>query len=84
LRSYASIAKGTSARVSMLLFVEDRWQGRGLGLAMTCQLIDVARDKGIRLLFGAVMLENKPMLKLLRSLDLPSASIESEAPSTWR
>ncbi len=51
--------------------MEDRWQGRGLGLAMTYRLIDVARDKGIRLLFGAVMLENKPMLKLLRSLDLP-------------
>ena len=51
--------------------VEDRWQGRGLGLAMTYQLIDEARDKGIRRFYGLVMPENKPMLKLLRSLDLP-------------
>jgi hypothetical protein len=42
-----------------------------LGLAMTYKLIDVARGKRIRVLHGSVMLENKPMLKLLRSLDLP-------------
>jgi RimJ/RimL family protein N-acetyltransferase len=63
--------QGDTGKGEYAALVEDRWQGRGLGLAMTYRLIDVARDKGIRHLYGSVMLENKPMLKLLRSLDLP-------------
>ena len=51
--------------------VEDPWQGRGVGLGMTRQLINEARDRGIRYFYGLVMPENKRMLKLLRSLDLP-------------
>ena len=51
--------------------VEDRWQGRGLGLSMTRRLIVVARDRGVRCLYGVVMRGNKPMLGLLRRLDLP-------------
>jgi RimJ/RimL family protein N-acetyltransferase len=63
--------QGDTVKGEYAALVEDRWQGRGLGLAMSYQLID-ARDKGIRHLYGLVMLENKPMLKLLRSLNLPS------------
>jgi len=51
--------------------VEDRWQGRGLGLGMTRQLIEEARDRGIHYFYGLVMPENRRMLKLLRSLELP-------------
>ena len=51
--------------------VEDSWQGSGLGLAMTRHLIDGARDRGIRSFFALVKPENRSMLKLLRSLDLP-------------
>ena len=51
--------------------VEDRWQGSGLGLAMTRHLIDGARDRGIRSFYALVKPENRSMLKLLRSLDLP-------------
>jgi RimJ/RimL family protein N-acetyltransferase len=58
--------------------VEDPWQGRGVGLSMTRQLIDEARDRGIRALYGLVMPENQGMLKLLRSLDLPERESRSE------
>src|ERR671928_1659678 len=51
--------------------VEDDWQGRGVGLGLTRQLIHEARKRGIRVLYGLVMPENRGMLKLLRSLDLP-------------
>ena len=51
--------------------VEDRWQGRGLGVGMTRQLINEARGRGIHYFYGLVMPENRRMLKLLRSLDLP-------------
>jgi L-amino acid N-acyltransferase YncA len=58
--------------------VEDRWQGSGLGLGMTLQLIDEARDRGIRYFYGLVMPENRSMLKLLRSLDLPECERRDE------
>jgi L-amino acid N-acyltransferase YncA len=58
--------------------VEDHWQGRGLGLSMTRQLVAEARDRGIRSLYGLVMPENQGMLKLLRSLDLPESESRSE------
>jgi RimJ/RimL family protein N-acetyltransferase len=51
--------------------VEDSWQGHGLGLGLTRQLIHEARARGIHHLYGLVMSENRRMLKLLRSLDLP-------------
>ena len=51
--------------------VEDRFQGRGLGIALSRHLIEAARDNGLRRLYALVMRENKGMLHLLRSLDLP-------------
>src|SRR5215211_4434906 len=37
--------------------VEDRWQGCGVGMELTHRLIDEARDKGVRYLYGLVMRE---------------------------
>ena len=51
--------------------VEDRFQGRGLGIGLTRHLIEAARERGIRHLHALVMRENRPMLSLLRSLDFP-------------
>jgi GNAT superfamily N-acetyltransferase len=51
--------------------VEDRFQGRGLGIGLTRHLIEAARGRGIRHLHALVMRENRPMLSLLRSLDFP-------------
>ena len=58
-------------RAEYSALVEDSWQGRGLGQRMTRQLLDDARDRGIRYFYGLVMPENRRMLQLLRSLDLP-------------
>ena len=51
--------------------VEDRFQGRGLGIGLTRQLIEAARERGIGRLHALVMPENAGMLRLLQSLDLP-------------
>jgi RimJ/RimL family protein N-acetyltransferase len=51
--------------------VADRWQGRGLGTALTQRLLAVARDRGIRLVYALVLPENARMLNLLRDLALP-------------
>ena len=51
--------------------VEDRWQGRGLGLSLTRALVEAARERGVRHLHAYVLPENKVMLGLLRRLELP-------------
>ena len=51
--------------------VEDRMQGLGLGLALTRALIEAAQSRGVEKMHALVLPHNTPMLKLLRSLDLP-------------
>jgi RimJ/RimL family protein N-acetyltransferase len=51
--------------------VTDRWQGRGLGTALTDRLIAVARRNGINRLYALVLPENERMLHLFRDLHLP-------------
>jgi len=63
--------EGTIERAEYAAEVEDRWQGRGLGLALTRCLIEAALKRGIRVLTGVVLFENARMLNLLRGLGLP-------------
>jgi RimJ/RimL family protein N-acetyltransferase len=51
--------------------VEDRFQGRGLGIGLTRGLIEAARQRGIKRLHALVLRENSGMLRLLRSLEFP-------------
>lgn len=62
--------KGTD-KAEYAALVEDRMQGRGLGIGMTRYLIEAARERGIEHLYALVLPENRGMLRLLRSLDLP-------------
>lgn len=58
-------------RAEYAAVIEDRMQGKGLGVALTRHLIGAARQQGIERLYALVMPENRGMLHLLRSLDLP-------------
>jgi RimJ/RimL family protein N-acetyltransferase len=58
--------------------VEDRMQGRGLGLSLTRFLVEAARERDIRCLQALVLPENKQMLRLLRSLGLPESWNQEE------
>jgi GNAT superfamily N-acetyltransferase len=58
--------------------VEDRWQEHGIGIALTRELIDEAKDKGVRCFYAMGMGENKRMLELLRHLDLPEQERQDE------
>jgi GNAT superfamily N-acetyltransferase len=51
--------------------VEDRFQGRGLGIGLTRRLIEAAKERGIESLHALVLRENGRMLRLLRSLEFP-------------
>ena len=62
--------RGT-AEAEYAALVEDRFQGRGLGIGLTRRLIEAARERGIERLNALVMRENRGMLRLLRSLEFP-------------
>jgi GNAT superfamily N-acetyltransferase len=63
--------EGNTDRAEYAAAVEDRWQGRGLGLALTRRLIETALKRGIRVFTGVVLPRNARMLNLLRDLKLP-------------
>ena len=63
--------EGETRAAEYAALVEDRFQGRGLGVGLTRRLIEAARENGIGRLHAMVMRENIGMLSLLRSLDLP-------------
>jgi L-amino acid N-acyltransferase YncA len=63
--------EGTTERAEYAAEVEDRWQGRGLGLALTRRLIDAALKRDVTVFTAVVLPENKRMLHLLRDLGLP-------------
>jgi RimJ/RimL family protein N-acetyltransferase len=65
--------RGTD-RAEYAALVEDRLQGRGLGIALTRGLIEAARERGIRDFEALVLPENRGMLHLLRSLGLPEST----------
>ena len=55
-------------RAEYAVTVRSDWQGRGLGYALMRKMIDYARSKGIRELFGYVLRENESMLAMSREL----------------
>jgi RimJ/RimL family protein N-acetyltransferase len=63
--------EGDGDRAEYAALIEDRFQGRGLGIRLTKALIGAARENGIGHLYALVMRENVRMLSLLRSLNLP-------------
>jgi acetyltransferase len=48
--------------------VGDPWQRKGLGAKLLQVCIDVAKEKGVRLLWGDIMAENERMIRLCKKL----------------
>jgi GNAT superfamily N-acetyltransferase len=63
--------EGTTERAEYAAEVEDSWQGRGLGLALTRRLIGAALKREVRIFTAFVLPQNRGMLHLLRGLGLP-------------
>jgi acetyltransferase len=51
------------------IVVADAWQGRGIGKRLLAELVDVARRRGLKQLYGDILGTNRPMLELVRKLD---------------
>jgi acetyltransferase len=63
--------------------VRSDWQGRGLGYALMQKMIEYARSRGIRELFGYVLRENDTMVAMSRELGF-KVSGSDEGPGVLR
>ncbi len=50
------------------IVIADAWQGRGIGSRLLAKLVDVARRRGLKALYGDILATNEPMRKLVRKL----------------
>ncbi len=48
--------------------VGDRWQGKGIGAQLLKRCIDIARRRGVKIIYGTVLAENTQMLALSRKM----------------
>jgi RimJ/RimL family protein N-acetyltransferase len=60
-----------SDRAEYAAVVADRWQGRGLGTALTRLLVDAAKARGVHWFNADVLPDNRRMLGLFEDLHLP-------------
>jgi len=61
-------------RAEVAFVVQDKWQNRGIGTFMFKLLINIARQNGIEGFDAEVLIENKPMLAVLRKGDCKLSS----------
>jgi acetyltransferase len=60
--------EGDGASCSFSLLIGDEWQGQGIGRRILKALLREASRRGLRKMRGDVLADNRPMLKLARSL----------------
>jgi acetyltransferase len=68
------VGDANNERAEYAVMVRSDWKGRGLGYALMGRLIEHARERGLKELFGEVLAENHAMLEMCRGLGF---SIES-------
>jgi acetyltransferase len=63
---YAIDSSGEACEFAIV--IADAWQRRGIGKRMLVKLIDVARKRGLKRMYGDTLATNEGMLRLLRRL----------------
>jgi acetyltransferase len=66
-------------RAEYAVTVRTDMKGRGLGYLLMTRLIEVAKARGLSEIFGVVLRENEPMLKMARELGFTVAPHPDEA-----
>ena len=56
------------AAAEFAIVVADPWQGRGIGQRLLVKLNDIARQRGLKRLYGDILATNRPMRELMRKL----------------
>lgn len=70
---------GGSERAECAVVVADEWQNKGLGTALMQHLIDIAQQRGVRVLESTDMSENSEMRELARDLGFQARSDPDDA-----
>jgi len=70
---------GGNAGAEFAIVLSDTWQGKGLGAQLLSRLIDLARQSGVRQLFGSTLSENSAMLALGRRLGFKLSRVAGAA-----
>ena len=65
------------------IVVADAWQGKGVGTHLLRALMDAARQRGVRTMFGEVLASNHKMLKFVRRLGF-RAAVDPDDPRVVR
>jgi acetyltransferase len=63
------IANPDRSSCEFSLLVDDKFSGQGLGTRLMAEIMDIARDRGMSEIVGLVLRKNRPMLKLMTSLE---------------
>jgi acetyltransferase len=63
---YATMPDGKACEFALV--VADEWQGKGIGTRLMTCLMQVARDRGLEVMEGEVLVENTSMLTLVEEL----------------
>lgn len=63
---YVRDKKGSAAEFAIV--IADAWQRRGIGKRLLAKLIDIARRRGVKHLYGDILATNRPMLELVGKL----------------
>jgi acetyltransferase len=66
-------------RAEFAVSIRSDWKGRGLGYLLMTRIIEIARRRGVGEIFGEVLRENEPMLRLARDLGFSVATHPQEA-----
>jgi acetyltransferase len=60
------------------ILVRSRLKGHGLGWLLMCRVIDYAKQKGLRHIFGDVLVENTTMLQMCAELGFHAEHVGSD------
>lgn len=68
---------GRDDEAEFALIVSDEWQRKGLGSDFLDFTIEIARDKGIKKLYGTVLKDNHPMITLCKEKNFKFSEAEA-------
>jgi acetyltransferase len=60
------------------IVIEDDWQNRGLGHLLMGYIIQIAKDKGYRKIYGEIFRENTVMLKVCGDLGFSTLPVDAD------
>jgi GNAT superfamily N-acetyltransferase len=75
---------GDDGEAEMAIIVEDRYQAKGVGKLLLCELAQKARSRGVETFVGTVLIENSRMLGLIGAMFTESRRVFADGAYHFR